>query len=74
MDQLGSEGYQTMFDAAINASGSEDRVTYHVGLEPGGTSGTEPVFGRGLAGLPNLPGKINGIIKSIDIACNTRQS
>jgi hypothetical protein len=62
MDQLGSEGYQTMFDAAINASGSEDWVAYHVGLEPGGTSGTEPVFGRGLAGRPNLPGKINGII------------
>tara|TARA_R110000824_G_scaffold35687_2_gene111580 strand:- start:1372 stop:2313 length:942 start_codon:yes stop_codon:yes gene_type:complete len=61
LDQCGGQGYQTMFDIAINTSGIED-VSRHVGLEYGTTSGTEPVFGRGLAGLPNEPGKINGLI------------
>ena len=62
LDQCGGQGYQTMFDVAINTSGAEDTLSYHVGLEPGGTLGTEPVFGRGLAGLPNVPGKLNGLI------------
>ena len=62
LDQVNSQGYQTMFDVVINTIGAEDTVSFHVGLEPGLTSGTEPVFGRGLAGLPNLPGKMNGLI------------
>ena len=62
MDQVNCQGYQTMFDAAINTDGAEDEVAFHVGLEPGLTSGTEPVFGRGLAGLPGEPGKMNGVI------------
>jgi hypothetical protein len=62
MDQVNSQGYQTMFDAAINTLGAEDTLAYHVGLEPGGTPDTEPVFGRGLAGVPNQAGKINGVV------------
>ena len=62
MDQVNSQGYQTMFDAAINTLGAEDTLAYHVGLEPGGTPNTEPVFGRGLAGKPYHPGKINGVV------------
>jgi len=62
LDQCGGQGYQTMFDVAINTSGIEDIIAYHVGLEYGTTSGTEPVFGRGLAGTPNQVGKMNGLI------------
>ena len=61
LDQCGGQGYQTMFDTAIDTFGIED-VSRHVGLEYGSTSGTEPVFGRGLAGLPYEPGKMNGLI------------
>lgn len=62
MDQINSQGYQTMYDAAINSFASEDLIAYHVGFEPGLTKGAEPVFGRGLAGLPDKPGKINGMV------------
>ena len=62
MDQVNSQGYQTMFDLAINTPGAEDKVSFHVGLEPGSVSGAEPVFGRGLAGQPDEPGKINGVM------------
>lgn len=62
MDQINSQGYQTMFDLATNTPGAEDTVTFHVGLEPGAVSGAEPVFGRGLAGTPGEPGKINGVM------------
>ena len=62
MDQVNGQGYQTMFDTAINTPNAEDELTYHVGLEPGHLSGTEPVFGRGLAGGPNGTGKINGVV------------
>jgi hypothetical protein len=62
LDQINCQGYQTMFDAAIYTFGAEDEVSYHLGLEPGLTSGTEPVFGRGLAGIPGQPGKMNGVI------------
>jgi len=61
LDQAGAQGYQTMYDAAIAVSGAQD-VTRHVGLEGGASPGTEPVFGRGLAGMANAPGKINGMI------------
>jgi hypothetical protein len=62
MDQVNSQGYQTMFDLAINTPGADDNVSYHVGLEPGSVSGAEPVFGRGLAGEPGQPGKLNGVM------------
>jgi hypothetical protein len=62
MDQINSQGYQTMFDLAVNTPGAEDTVTYHVGLEPGHVEGAEPVFGRGLAGVPNQPGSMNGLM------------
>ena len=62
MDQINCQGYQTAYDVAINTAGAEDLVAFHVGLEPGTTEDTEPVFGRGLAGLPGSPGKINGVI------------
>lgn len=62
MDQVNSQGYQTMFDLAINTPGAEDNVSYHAGLEPGSVSGAEPVFGRGLAGERGEPGKINGVM------------
>ena len=61
LDQCGGQGYQTMFDVAVNSSGIVD-VSRHVGLEPGSTFNTEPVFGRGLAGVPNQVGKLNGLI------------
>ena len=62
MDQVNSQGYQSMFDLATNTSGVEDTVSFHVGLEPGMVSGVEPVFGRGLAGVPGEPGKVNGVM------------
>ena len=62
MDQVNSQGYQTMFDLAINTPGAEDTLSYHAGLEPGSVSGAEPVFGRGLAGERGEPGKINGVM------------
>jgi len=62
MDQVNSQGYQTMFDLAVNTPGAEDTLSYHVGLEPGSVSGAEPVFGRGLAGQADEPGKINGVM------------
>jgi hypothetical protein len=68
LDQINCQGYQTMFDAAINTPGAEDLVTAHVGLEPGLTPDTEPVFGRGLAGLPGAPGKINGVVSHARMA------
>jgi len=61
LDQAGTQGYQTMFDYAVATSGASD-PTHHIGLESGGTPGAEPVFGRGLAGLPGNPGKINGLV------------
>jgi hypothetical protein len=61
LDQCGGQGYQTMFDVAIDTEGIVD-VSRHVGLESGTTLGTEPVFGRGLAGQPNQVGKMNGLI------------
>jgi len=62
MDQINGQGYQTMFDAAVNSFDAQDLIAYHVGFEPGLTLGAEPVFGRGTAGLPGEPGKINGMI------------
>lgn len=62
LDQVNSQGYQTMFDVAVATPGAEDTLSYHVGLEPGSVSGGEPVFGRGLAGTPGRPGKINGVM------------
>lgn len=62
IDQINSQGYQTMYDIAIDSSGARDTVSYHVGLEPGLTKYAEPIFGRGLPGLPGAPGKMNGVI------------
>ena len=61
LDQCGGQGYQTMFDVAVNTNGIED-VSRHVGLEPGTTLDSEPVFGRGLAGQPGEIGTLNGLI------------
>lgn len=61
LDQVGGQGYQSMFDQAVAASGMSD-PTRHIGLESGSTSGVEPVFGRGLAGTPNEPGVMNGMM------------
>jgi hypothetical protein len=62
LDQINSQGYQTMFDAVMYSNGAEDIIAHHLGLEPGLTEDAEPVFGRGLAGLPSEPGRMNGVI------------
>lgn len=61
MDQVGSQGYLTMFDQAFQTPNTED-ATFHVGIEGGASPSAEPVFGRGLAGEPWKPGKISGLI------------
>lgn len=68
LDQINCQGYMTMFDTAINTPGAEDTVTSHVGLEPGQVADTEPVFGRGLAGVPGGYGKLNGAVSHARMA------
>jgi hypothetical protein len=62
LDQVNAQGYQTIFDIASSLSGADITSALIAGEDDSsGLSGLEYVFGGGLAGSFQQPGKMNGL-------------